>query len=89
TITYTTNIYLAFNRDKFDVEPRKVLWIASFLRDTTAHWIKLAVSDYLINYMPTRNYFTVIAEKSKIIFRTVAGFTTTIKGVFGDPNKTK
>ncbi|CZT10309.1 uncharacterized protein RAG0_14828 [Rhynchosporium agropyri] len=28
-----------------------------------------------------------MTEKSRVIFRTVTGFTIAIKGVFGDPNK--
>lgn len=82
-------MYLAFNGDKFEAESLKVLWIASFLRDTAAHWIEPALSDYLTNRHATGACTQVMAEKTKVIFRTVAGFTTSIKGVFGDPNETE
>ncbi|CZT02126.1 uncharacterized protein RAG0_09427 [Rhynchosporium agropyri] len=65
-------MYLAFNRNKFEADSLK---------------IEPALSNYLVNRHPTGACSTAITEKSQVIFRTVASFTTAIKGVFRDPNK--
>ncbi|CZT09716.1 uncharacterized protein RAG0_17576 [Rhynchosporium agropyri] len=57
-------MYLAFNGDKFKADSLKVLWITSFLRDTIAHWIEPALSDYLVNRYLTGACSTAITEKS-------------------------
>lgn len=80
-------MYLAFNQEKFAAESLKVLWIASLIRDTAAHWIEPALSDYLENRADNGACSTAMKEKNKVIFRTPEGFTTEIKKVFGDPNE--
>lgn len=80
TFLTQVDLYLLFNSDKFNDEPSKVVFAASYLRGTAFEWFSTHLQDYIAN----RYDADVLRDTTKRIFGRYASFKALMQQTFGD-----
>jgi hypothetical protein len=82
-----TDLYMHFNRRKYNTQVDRTLWLATMLGGEAMEWIQ----PFLEDYMEKKNGLGQLVDTMKVdtigVFQTVAGFHASITQVFGDINE--